>query len=85
MSKAYEEMKVKVPLEIQIKVLEDLAAIDQKEIERLNKELKKVNVTLGNVSVSFCKIGAYKDGYCENYRNEADCMGCDFKGKINER
>jgi hypothetical protein len=30
------------------------------------------------VSVSVCELDALKDGYCENYRCKADCIGCDF-------
>jgi hypothetical protein len=43
-------------------------------------ELKKLR--LGNVSESFCKLNAYKDGYCNNYRCKAECNDCDFNKNV---
>jgi hypothetical protein len=46
-------------------------------IQQIESEFKILNLSF--VSVSVCKLGAFKDGYCENYRCAADCDGCDFK------
>lgn len=50
MSKAYDKISKKTPLATRIEVLEDMAKIDEMEIERLKKELEKVkNFGLGGV------------------------------------
>ena len=53
-----------------------ISAMKKYAVEYHRAELKKLRVT--DVSESVCELDALKDGYCENYRCKADCIGCDF-------
>lgn len=68
-SENYKNIKKDTPLEIQVKVLEDITVKQQAYIDKLEKEL-----SIQNVSNSFCNCGSPNYGY-----GFAKCYDC---GKI---
>ena len=48
------------------------------EREQVKQQTQTKQLQQADVSVSVCELDALKDGYCENYRCKADCIGCDF-------